>query len=121
MSKVNLENMALTELVIRSMAKGIPCKGKDAETLREKLAPKKQSPVRGVGDCSPHNQGGNTMPLAVDNLTKDSSIVAIREAIGKSIATCIREGERDQKQCAGMVYGIAREKTGKALGEGKQR
>lgn len=41
-----LENMALTELVIRCKAKGIPFEGEDAETLREKLAPKKSAPAK---------------------------------------------------------------------------
>jgi len=61
------------------------------------------------------------MPLQVENLTPDSSIVSIREAIGESIAQCMREGGREQKQCADIAYSIAREKTGKSLGEGTQR
>lgn len=60
------------------------------------------------------------MPLAVDNLTPASGEDAIRDAISKSIEKCIQEG-RDQKECAGMAYGIAREKTGKPLGEGRQQ
>lgn len=58
------------------------------------------------------------MPLPVDRLTPDSSIADIREAISQSIAQCIREG-REQKQCAAISYSIARDKTGKELGEGK--
>lgn len=61
------------------------------------------------------------MPLPVENLTPESSIVSIREAIGESIAQCVREGGREQKQCAAIAYDIAREKTGKSLGEGTQR
>ena len=61
------------------------------------------------------------MPLPVDNLTKESSTVSIRDAIGESIAQCLREGGREQKQCAAIAYDIAREKTGKSLGEGTQR
>jgi len=60
------------------------------------------------------------MPLAVDNLTPDSPITAIREAIGKTIEQCMGEG-KEQKECAGMAYDIAREKTGKSLGEGTAR
>jgi len=60
------------------------------------------------------------MPLAVENLTPDSPLTSIREAISQSIAQCIREG-RDQKECAGMAYGIARDKTGKSLNEGRQQ
>lgn len=60
-------------------------------------------------------------PLAVENLTPDSPEGTIRQAISESIAKCMDEGGRDQKQCAGMVYGIAREKTGKELMEGRIR
>ena len=60
------------------------------------------------------------MPLAVDALTPDSGLDAIREAISKSIEQCILEG-KDQKQCAAMAYSIARDKTGQALGEGSQQ
>lgn len=58
------------------------------------------------------------MPLAVDSLTKDSTIQSIREAISQSIETCMKEG-KTQKECAGMSYSIARENTGQSLGEGK--
>ena len=61
------------------------------------------------------------MPLPVDNLTPDSPTTAIREAIGQSIAQCLREGGREQKQCAAIAYSIAREKTGKGLMEGTQQ
>ena len=58
-------------------------------------------------------------PLAVDNLTPDSPITAIRDAISKSIKQCMDEpNDLTQEQCAGKVYGIAREKTGKELREG---
>jgi len=58
------------------------------------------------------------MPLPVDNLTPDSPITAIREAISQSIEMCMKEGGKSQKECAGMAYGIAREKTGNPLQEG---
>lgn len=61
------------------------------------------------------------MPLAVDNLTPDSGLGTIREAISQSIAQCMREGGTEQKQCAAIAYSIAREKTGKPLGEGTAR
>ena len=61
------------------------------------------------------------MPLPVDNLTEDSGTGVIREAIGLSIAHCLKEGGKDQKQCAAIAYSTAREKTGKSLGEGTQR
>jgi len=60
------------------------------------------------------------MPLAVDALTPDSGLDAIRQAISESIKQCIQEG-KDQKQCAAIAYSIARDKTGQALGEGSQQ
>jgi hypothetical protein len=56
------------------------------------------------------------MPLAVENLTPDSSRVAIREAISKTIAQLIREG-KTQEEAAGQAYGMARKATGKLLGK----
>jgi len=56
------------------------------------------------------------MPLPAERLTVDSSMDAIRQAISDSIAQCMREGGRDQKQCAAIAYSIARDKTGKPLG-----
>ena len=60
------------------------------------------------------------MPLEVDKLTPDSSLQSIREAIGKSVAQCLQEG-KSQKECAGMAYGIARDRTGQSLSEGTQQ
>ena len=70
------------------------------------------------------------MPLAVDNLTPDSPLAAIRQAISDSIGACMKEpipegydvteGNK-QKWCAGKAYGIARDKTGQELGEGRQQ
>lgn len=56
------------------------------------------------------------MPLAVENLTADSGRQAIREAISRSVEQCMKEGGRDQKQCAAIAYSIARDKTGKEIG-----
>jgi hypothetical protein len=70
------------------------------------------------------------MPLAVDKLTKDSPITAIREAISQSIEACMKEPipegydveeKNKNKWCAAKAYSIAREKTGKSLGEGTAR
>lgn len=61
------------------------------------------------------------MPLSVENLTKDSGAGSIREAISKSMKQCMDEGGRTQKECAGMIYSIARKKTGKSLEGGKIR
>ena len=69
----------------------------------------------------PMMQGGGAMPLPVDSLTPESPLTAVREAISQSIAACMKEGGKTQKECAGMAYGIARDKTGKDLAEGTQR
>ena len=60
------------------------------------------------------------MPLPVEQLTPDSPVQAIREAISKSVQQCMSEG-KDQKECAGIAYGIARDRTGQQLGEGTQK
>lgn len=56
------------------------------------------------------------MPLPAENLTPESNAEAIRQAISDSIAQCMREGGRDQAQCAAMSYEMARKATGKSLG-----
>lgn len=61
------------------------------------------------------------MPLAVENLTPQSNDRDVQEAISMSIETCMREGGRDQKQCAAIAYSIARDKTGKELNFGRQQ
>lgn len=61
------------------------------------------------------------MPLSVETLTPASNDKEVQDAISHSIEQCMREGGRAQKECAGMTYGIAREKTGKELGYGGQR
>lgn len=58
------------------------------------------------------------MPLAVESLNENSTSDQIRSAISQSIQTCMDEG-KEQKQCAGMSYDIARDKTGKSLDFGK--
>jgi len=55
------------------------------------------------------------MPLTVEALTEESNTVEIRDAIDKSYEECMREGGRTMKECGGMIYSIAREKTGKPL------
>ena len=60
------------------------------------------------------------MPMPAESLNKDSSPVSIREAIGKTIEMCMKEG-KSQKECAGMAYSMAREHTGKDMMEGKAR
>lgn len=61
------------------------------------------------------------MPLPVDNLTPQSPTTAVRDAISQSIQQCMSEGGRTQRECAGMAYGIARDKTGQPLAEGQQQ
>lgn len=58
------------------------------------------------------------MPLAVEALTKDSSMERIREAISASIKKLMDEG-KNQKEAAGQAYGMAREATGKSLDLGR--
>jgi len=53
------------------------------------------------------------------SLTPDSTPDQIRLAISAEMEHCMSSGKGDQKQCAGMSYGIAREKTGKPLDNGK--
>ena len=60
------------------------------------------------------------MPLEVDKLTPESPLASTREAISQSIEQCMKEGGRTQKECAGMVWGMARDNTGKPLSEGRQ-
>ena len=60
------------------------------------------------------------MPLAVENLTPESTHQAIQDAISESMSTCMKEADgRTQKECAGMIYDLARTKTGKPLDRGK--
>lgn len=61
------------------------------------------------------------MPLPVESLTPDSNPVTIREAIAQSMEQCMKEGGKDMKECAGMIYGMVREHTGKEMMEGNQR
>lgn len=61
------------------------------------------------------------MPMPVESLTPDSGAQSIRDAIALSMEACMKEGGRDMKQCAGMIYGMVREHTGKEMMEGKQQ
>ena len=55
------------------------------------------------------------MPLAVDNLTKDASIVTVNKAISKSIGQCMDEGGREQDECIAIAISIAEKKTGRTI------
>lgn len=60
------------------------------------------------------------MPLSVERLTPESTQPAIQDAISESMSQCMKEADgRTQKECAGMIYGIARDKTGKPLDMGR--
>ena len=61
------------------------------------------------------------MPMMVESLTPNSNEKEIRDAISQSMEQCMKEGGREMKECAGMIYGMARDKTGKSLAEGTQR
>ena len=54
------------------------------------------------------------MPTQVDRLTKDSSPEAVKAAVSQCISVEV-DGGKTPKQAAGMCYGMAREKTSKAL------
>ena len=58
------------------------------------------------------------MPLPVQQLTPDTHDSDIQDAISESIRICMEEGGKTQKECAGMVYGIARQQSGKELNYG---
>jgi len=58
------------------------------------------------------------MPLSVESLTPESTELEIQDKISQSIGQCMEEGGREQKECAGMVYDKARERTGKELNRG---
>ncbi len=60
------------------------------------------------------------MSLPVENLTPESPLPTIREAISQSIEACMREG-KSQKECAAIAYQYARDLTGQELMEGKTR
>ena len=57
------------------------------------------------------------MPLAVDNLSSNSTPDQIRAAISASIKELIDEG-KTQKEAAGQAFGMARDRTGKELNFG---
>jgi len=60
------------------------------------------------------------MPLSVERLTPESGEQAINDAISESMSACMKEGGRTQKECAGMIFDMARDKTGKALDRGRR-
>jgi len=55
----------------------------------------------------------------MDALSKDSSDSQIQDAISEEIRLCMGQPGAEQKACAGRAYGMAREKTGKALDYGR--
>lgn len=55
------------------------------------------------------------MPRMTSNLTPESSTMAVREAINKTIEELIKSGY-DQKQAAAIAYEEAKKMTGKSLG-----
>jgi len=60
------------------------------------------------------------MPFDVEKLTKESTDKATDDAISDSMSQCMKEGGRTQKECAGMIFSMARDKTGKALDRGRR-
>jgi len=59
------------------------------------------------------------VPLAVDNLNKNSTTEQIREAISATIKYLMENEGKSQKDAAGQAYGMARQNTGKELNFGK--
>lgn len=59
------------------------------------------------------------MPLSTESLNPNSTDEQIREIISQSIAKCMEEGGRDQKQCAAIAFETARKATGKELNFGQ--
>lgn len=59
------------------------------------------------------------MPLAVDNLTKGSTMERIREAIAEDMRYLTEKEGKSQKDAAGQLYSMAREKTGRSLDFGR--
>lgn len=59
------------------------------------------------------------MPLPVEQLNKESSPEQIQAAISASIEACMKEGGKDQKQCAAIAYSMARDATGKDINYGQ--
>jgi len=55
------------------------------------------------------------MPLAVENLTKESSMTAVRTAINQTIKYLVKNEKKTPEQAAGEAYGIARKQTGRSL------
>ncbi|KKL78087.1 hypothetical protein LCGC14_2028370 [marine sediment metagenome] len=55
----------------------------------------------------------------MEALNKTSSDKQIQEAISAEVQTCMGEPGAEQKACAGKAFGIARQKTGKALDLGR--
>ena len=60
------------------------------------------------------------MPMQVESLTPDSTEQSIKDAISASMSQCMKEGGKEMKECAGMIYDMARTATGKELRFGKQ-
>ena len=52
----------------------------------------------------------------MDSLTPNSSNEAVKKAISDSIAQCMREGGREQKQCVAIAFSTARKQTGSGSG-----
>ncbi len=59
------------------------------------------------------------MPLPTEGLNNSSNDEQIRETISATIAQCMEEGGKDQKQCAAIAFETARKATGKDLNFGR--
>ena len=55
----------------------------------------------------------------MENLSADANDKDIQDAISEEMSICMKEPGAEPKACAGRAYGMARNKTGKALNIGK--
>ena len=58
------------------------------------------------------------MPLAVENINKNSSIGAVRSAISRTIEYLIKNEKKSSKEAAGQAYGMAEDKWGRKIPRG---
>ena len=58
------------------------------------------------------------MPLAVEQITKDTPLATVRDMISATIKKLIDDEGKSPKEAAGQAYGMAEQKWGKAIPRG---
>lgn len=58
------------------------------------------------------------MPLAVENINKDTPIASVRQMISATIKKLIDEEGKSPNEAAGQAYGMAEQKWGKKIPKG---